>query len=126
MQDSDFLKCAVDQFNAAEYYACHDTLEALWTEALDPERRFYQGLLQAAVAYYHLERGNWRGAVLLLGESIAKLEDYCPTFAHLNVEALVEENQQNLTQLQNLGPDQLSALTESPRPLWHWRPHESD
>jgi hypothetical protein len=124
MQDSDSFKHAVDQFNAGEYYACHDTLEALWTEALDPERRFYQGLLQAAVAYYHLGRGNWRGAVLLLGESLAKLGSYCPTFAHLDVEALVEDNRRILTQLQRLGPDQLSALTEHPRPRWHWRAHE--
>jgi predicted metal-dependent hydrolase len=27
----------VEQFNQQEFYACHDTLEALWMEASEPE-----------------------------------------------------------------------------------------
>ncbi len=105
---SESLTLAIQQFNAGEYYACHDTLEALWMEALDPERTFYQGLLQTAVAYYHLSGHNWRGCVILLGESIAKLHHYCPVYANLNIEQLVKANQKLLTQLQKIGADGLS------------------
>ena len=54
----------VEQFNAGEYYACHDTLEAVWIEAPEADRKFYQGILQIAVALYHLGNQNLRGAVL--------------------------------------------------------------
>ncbi|NEQ23504.1 MAG: DUF309 domain-containing protein, partial [Microcoleus sp. SIO2G3] len=27
----------VEQFNQQEFYACHDTLEALWMEAFEPD-----------------------------------------------------------------------------------------
>lgn len=30
----------VEQFNTREFYACHDTLEALWMEATEPEKLF--------------------------------------------------------------------------------------
>ncbi|WP_448381490.1 DUF309 domain-containing protein [Gloeomargarita sp.] len=64
---------AIALFNQGEYYACHDTLEALWMEATEPKRTLYQGLLQIAVAGYHLNNGNRRGAMLLLGEGLSRL-----------------------------------------------------
>ncbi|NJL67870.1 MAG: DUF309 domain-containing protein [Microcoleus sp. SM1_3_4] len=30
----------IAQFNSQEFYACHDTLEALWMEAGEPEKLF--------------------------------------------------------------------------------------
>ena len=47
------LDLAIEQFNQQDFYACHDTLEALWMEAIEPDRSFYQGLLQLAVGLYH-------------------------------------------------------------------------
>ncbi len=104
------LPLAVHQFNTGEFYACHDTLEALWMEALDPERRFYQGLLQTAVAYYHLSHRNWRGCVTLLGEGSSKLSDYQPTYAALDIDALVNANFQILSQLHHLTPARIDQL----------------
>jgi hypothetical protein len=65
---------AVRLFNAAEWYACHDAFEELWHESLDPCRRLLQGILQIAVAHVHLERGNLRGATVLLGEGLGRLQ----------------------------------------------------
>ncbi len=79
------LALAITQFNSGEFYACHDTLEALWLEASEPERTFYQGLLQIAVACYHLSRGNQRGAILLLGEGRRRLEQCDPDFYGLDL-----------------------------------------
>jgi len=70
------LEQAISQFNQGEFYQCHDTLEALWMEAGDPQRRFYQGLLQIAVAYYHWGNGNRRGCAMLLGEGLRKLQSF--------------------------------------------------
>ena len=64
---------AVEQFNHGEWYACHDGFEALWHESLEPERTELQGILQIAVAHLHRERGNLRGATVLLGEGLGRL-----------------------------------------------------
>ena len=55
-------------------------------EAGDPEKRFYQGILQISVALYHLGNQNWRGAVILLGEGISRLRYYQPSYAGIAVE----------------------------------------
>lgn len=98
---------AIAQFNACEFYACHDTLEALWMEAIEPRRRFYQGVLQLAVAYYHLLNGNWRGAVILLGEGRSRLDYFCPEYLQVDVAELVQTSRDNLSALQVLGAERV-------------------
>ncbi|NEP52518.1 MAG: DUF309 domain-containing protein, partial [Moorea sp. SIO3C2] len=81
----------VDQFNQQEFYACHDTLEALWIEAVEPQKRFYQGILQISVACYHLGNLNWRGSVVLLGEGIGRLSSYQPDYGGIDVTELLSQ-----------------------------------
>jgi hypothetical protein len=103
---------AVEQFNQGEFYACHDTLEALWLEEVDPLRRFYQGILQIAVACYHLSNLNWRGAAVLLGEGINRLRDYQPTYSGVEVTSLLQQSAGLLQQLQALGPENVENLRQ--------------
>ena len=98
----------VEQFNSKQFYACHDTLEALWMEATEPEKTFYQGILQIAVALYHLGNSNWRGAVILLGEGINKLHRYPATYAGIDVDELLISSAAMLTALQAAGPEKIS------------------
>ena len=102
----------VEQFNQQEFYACHDTLEALWIEATEPDKKFYQGILQVAVAFYHLGNQNWRGAVILLGEGINRLRGYQPTYATIDVEQFLTQSVHILTTLQQAGPDQVVAVMQ--------------
>ena len=67
------LQQAVADFNASNWYACHDGFEALWHETQGPMRPVLQGLLQIAVAELHLERDNRRGATMLMGEGLGRL-----------------------------------------------------
>lgn len=90
----------VEQFNRQEFYACHDTLEAIWMEAMEPQRTFYQGILQIAVAFYHLGNDNLRGATILLGEGLNRLRRYQPSYAEVDVAALVTQSTELLTKLQ--------------------------
>ncbi len=103
----------VKQFNQGEYYACHDTLEALWIEATEPPKSLYQGLLQLAVACYHLGNKNWLGAVTLLGEGIYKLQSYEPVYAQLDISQLVDDSTNLLSQLQEAGIEQVHLFCES-------------
>jgi len=63
-------------FNEEEFFECHDMLEELWTETRGEERKFYQGLIQAAVALFHFGNENIGGARKLYGSSCNYLESY--------------------------------------------------
>lgn len=102
----------VEQFNQGEFYACHDTLEALWMESIDPDKTFYQGILQIAVALYHLGNKNWRGAAILLGEGINRLRYYQPMYAEINVEELIDQTSNLLTALQQSGAENIAEFVQ--------------
>jgi hypothetical protein len=97
----------VEQFNQGQFYACHDTLEALWIEATEPQKTFYQGILQIAVALYHLGNSNWRGTVILLGEGMNRLRRYPPTYAGIDVDELLTSSAALLTALHQAGPEKI-------------------
>ena len=99
------LEKAILEFNQQEYYACHDTLEEIWMDSVEPDKTFYQGVLQIAVGCYHLSNSNWRGAVILLGEGIRKLIEYEPDYLEINVDRLTEESHTLLTNLQQIDPE---------------------
>ncbi|MBW4677723.1 MAG: DUF309 domain-containing protein [Desmonostoc geniculatum HA4340-LM1] len=99
----------IEQFNSGEFYACHDTLEALWIEASEPEKTFYQGILQIAVALYHLENRNWRGAVILLGEGSNSLRRYPSSYGGIDVDELLSQSVAFLKTLQQIGAEKISA-----------------
>ena len=82
------FSAAVELFNQGQWYACHDGFEELWHETQGYSRRGLQGILQIAVAHLHLERGNQRGATVLLGEGLGRLRAYGPTHFGLDLEAL--------------------------------------
>jgi uncharacterized protein len=102
----------VAEFNRGEFYACHDTLEAIWMEALETDKRFYQGVLQIAVGCYHLHNSNWRGAVILLGEGIKRLCDYQPVYEEIDVTQLLVDSRQLLQELQQIEPEQIQSFLE--------------
>jgi uncharacterized protein len=52
-------------FNERDFFEAHEVWEDLWAESHGNERRFYQGLIQAAVGLFHLSGGNLGGAVKL-------------------------------------------------------------
>jgi predicted metal-dependent hydrolase len=104
------FKRAIAEFNQQQFYNCHDTLEAIWVEAPEADKRFYQGILQVAVGCYHLSNDNLRGAIILLGEAIRRLYDYQPVYEGVNVELLLEQANQLLQTLQKLPPGQTSEF----------------
>lgn len=103
----------IQQFNQQEFYACHDTLEELWMEAVEPKKQFYQGILQISVACYHLNNLNWRGAVILLGEGIRRLDDYQPIYEDIQVTELISQSYELLETLQKTGTEGISDVVKS-------------
>lgn len=106
----------VDQFNRGEFYACHDTLEAIWIEAPVFEKKFYQGILQIAVGLYHLGNHNWRGAVILMGEGLNRLREYEPEYHGIDVERFREDAAELLSAIQSAGADRVDQIVLSADP----------
>jgi predicted metal-dependent hydrolase len=71
--DHAVLARGLELFNNGEYFACHEVWEELWKHASGEERRALQGLIQAAVAILHAERGNYRGAQSVFRKAVRNL-----------------------------------------------------
>ena len=116
MSNPEFFQ-GVEQFNQQEYYACHDTLEALWMEALEPDKRFYQGILQISVAFYHLGNNNYNGAIILLGEGIARLRYYQPVYLRIDINQFLQDNTEVLKILQQIETTKIDQFDRNQLPL---------
>ena len=122
MPTSPEFERGIAEFNQQQFYACHDTLEAIWVDAEEADKRFYQGILQVAVGCYHLSNNNLRGAIILLGEAVRRLCDYQPDYESVNVEQLLAQSVALLQALQQLNPErtedfwrQLQQSTTAPQ-----------
>jgi predicted metal-dependent hydrolase len=80
-------------FNAEDYFESHEVLEELWSETQDERKKFYQGLIQAAVALLHFGNGNLGGAKKVYLTSRKYLEAYRPEFEGLDVDRFLENLQ---------------------------------
>lgn len=76
----------IEEFNRRRYFESHEVWEGLWIGEKGPGRSFYKGLIQAAVALYHLERGNSHGAMKLLQGSRRYLMAFRPRYLGLDVD----------------------------------------
>jgi predicted metal-dependent hydrolase len=74
-------------FNREDFFEAHEVWESLWQDCCGPERKFYQALIQAAVALCHFGNGNLRGAVKLYRSSRDYMNRYGSFFLGLDVEA---------------------------------------
>jgi predicted metal-dependent hydrolase len=74
-------------FNEREYFDAHEVWEDLWHDTAGPERRFYQALIQVAVAVYHASNGNTRGAVRLYHSAQRYMQAFGPRYNGLDIGA---------------------------------------
>src|SRR3954471_9926966 len=74
-------------FNRGDFFEAHEAWEDLWAEAHGAERRFFQGLIQAAVGLCHFANGNLRGAAKLYHSSRAYMDGCTSPFLGLDTAA---------------------------------------
>jgi hypothetical protein len=68
-----FVEEGVRLYNAGRYWEAHEALEQVWRAAPEAERALWQGLIQAAAALLHQERGNAHGVRVVGDGALAKL-----------------------------------------------------
>lgn len=95
-------------FNDCEFFEAHEVWEELWTEYRGPLRRYYQGLIQTAVALHHFGNGNIRGARKVYLSSRGYLDNFRPACQGLDLEAF-------LAQYESCFADVLASTEEFPR-----------
>jgi len=87
-QPRDYFQEGIDLFNAGHYFECHEAWEQVWNRTEGDEKLAIQGLIQAAVAILHLERGNYLGAESLYAKARAKLDPLPDKFRQVAIAEL--------------------------------------
>ena len=84
---SEGLRC----FHSPAFFEAHEHWESVWLAAHEPEKRFLQGLIQAAAGFHHFQGGNFPGTISLLRSALRRLDGYPPAFAGIAVAPLCAE-----------------------------------
>lgn len=104
---AELAKEGIALFNEGAYYKCHDALEEAWKQDNSPARELYRGMLQVGIAYYQIQRGNYRGAIKMLlrvRQWLGPLPDVCRGVNVAQLRQNVDDVQAILTEL---GPDRI-------------------
>jgi len=100
-------------FNQGEYFEAHEALELAWRDETGPVRELYRGILQIGVAYYHILRGNYRGAYKMFKRSRPWLEPFPDRCLGIDLAKFRQDYRQVEAALHRLGPDGLKNFNRS-------------
>jgi len=76
------------QFNTREFWHAHESWEAVWLIASEPDKTFLQGIIQIAAAFYHHQKKNPEGMRSLMRRGLAKLEGFSAGYRGVRLEQL--------------------------------------
>ena len=113
------LRAAVDQFNAGEFWECHESLEELWRETPYPLRFFYHAIIKVAVGFHHMGRHNRHGARTKLADGVGLLHLFQPKFMGVATDRLLEDATGWLAQVRGEGAVDWQQLDARARPEVH-------
>ncbi len=94
MSHEELLQLGADRFNAKQFFEAHEAWEEVWLDADRELRAFYQGLIQVAAAFVHLQRNEYPGTVKLLHEGLRKIEAYPPITLGVDLGALAKASRE--------------------------------
>ncbi len=100
-------------FNRGAYFDAHELLEHAWNEDRGPARELYRGLLQIAVAYLQIERGNYNGALKMFLRMRQWLDPLPDTCHGVDVAAARRDALAAQAALEALGPARIADLDRS-------------
>ncbi len=97
-------------FNEGRYFEAHEALEDAWRAEPGPVRELYRGILQAAVVYLHITRGNYAGAVKVYGRSQRWLRAWPEVCRGVWVGQLRQDLERSVDEVRSLGPHGLDRF----------------
>jgi uncharacterized protein len=90
-------------FNEKKFFDSHEELEIAWNEEKGKVRQLYQGILQMAVTYLHITRGNYDGAVKVYMRSMRWLKDWPQVCRGIEVGQLRNDAEIVMSEVERLG-----------------------
>jgi hypothetical protein len=109
-------------FNHHLFFEVHEVLEAQWRKESSDVRPFLQGLIQIAVAFYHLGNGNFRGTISLLQDGLVKLRPHQPAFLGIQLDDFIAALEACHKELRQLGPEGFSSFRSQMIPQMQFMP----
>ncbi len=97
-------------FNRRRFYEQHELLEEAWLDESGPVRDLYRGILQIGVGFYHLERGNFRGARNLLTYGLDRLGPFEPACMNVDVAELRRAAGACRAEIERLGRERIAEF----------------
>lgn len=97
-------------FAEGQYFEAHEALELAWREETGAVRELYRGILQAAVVYLHVKRGNYAGAVKVYERCMKWLRVWPETCRGVDVEGLRRNLVKVMDELKRLGPGRIKEF----------------
>ncbi len=97
-------------FNAGEYFEAHEAFEDAWNEEKGEIRNLYRGILQIAVMYLHITRGNYNGAVKVHARSQKWLNGWADVCRGIYVEELRRGAESVMQELTRLGAERIGEF----------------
>ncbi|MBX3432647.1 MAG: DUF309 domain-containing protein [Pirellulales bacterium] len=114
--DDALYRQGIEHFNACDFFEAHEVWEELWTDYRGPLRKFFQGLIQSAVALHHFGNGNLRGARKVYGTSRAYLTDYRPGQLGLDLDKFLADFDRCFAPLVD-DPDAMKGIEVDPETI---------
>lgn len=100
-------------FNSGKFFEAHEALEDAWNAEPGKVRELYRGILQIAVAYLHITRGNYLGAVKVYGRSQKWLKDWPAVCRGIQVDELRRNAQTVMDEVNRLGMERIGQINRS-------------
>lgn len=113
------VRQGIQLFNQRKFYEQHEAIEHEWHAELTDIRTLYQGLLQIGVGFHHALAGNHKGAMSLLNDGTAKVQQFTPIALGIDTARLVRETNACIEQLSVLGERRIDAFEPELIPQIH-------
>lgn len=97
--DSHYLEF-FELFNQEKFFEAHEVLEDLWRVTQTEEREFYQGMIQLAALFVHVQKKNPASAEVLYERASGHLKKYPSFYMGVDIPAVLELIRKSLDEKQ--------------------------
>ena len=88
IKDQLFIE-GINLFNDKKFYDAHESWEELWSEHRLKDDVFIQGLIQLAVAFFHITNLNLKGSRNLFNKCLPKLKKFPINHRNINLSQII-------------------------------------
>ena len=97
-------------FNQKKFFETHEELEDAWRDETGEIRKLYQGILQIAVAYLHITRGNYPGALKVYERGMKWLTPWPDLCRGVDVGQLKKDANKVIAEVKRLGAENIGRF----------------